>query len=347
MLVRGVGLVGSVTALALACTACTPRPETGPIQASSRAKAAPSVAVAAAVVESPAPVPAPEPASIEFATSWRGFGVPSCSYLAPANASDFIGEDGGIDVVFHFHAGQMSEREMKASGVRGVFVSCGYGIGTGGYSSAFADPKRFGWMMKRLTSTVGVSAKRRDTHLRRLALVSWSAGFAAIQRILSVPEWYEAADAVVLLDSLHARYVDPPASEASRRATFAAASARGAEHVDVRQLRQFTRFATDALAGRKTMVITHSSIIPPDYASTTEATAALLREVGVIPVAAVGTEKTARGMALSSHADEGGLHVRGFRGVGPRDHFDHLHMIDEALRSWLVPRWYTPVGERP
>ena len=317
----------AVLASMLALTACAPRADEAP-----PVKTAPAVAVAAASFESPAPVAAPEPADapdVAMAKHWKGFGVAKCSYLAPRE--DFIGDDGGVDVVFHFHAGQMSEREMRESGVRGVFVSCGYGIGSGGYARAFADEGRFGFMMKRLTSAIGREAQRGDVHLRRLTLASWSAGFAAISRILAVPEWYEATDTVVLLDSLHAQYVDGEGP------------ARGADRVDVKMLRRFVRFASDAAAGKKTMVITHSAIVPPDYASTFEATSALLFEVGVIPVAA--DEKTARGMTTSTAADEGGLHVRGFRGMGPQDHFDHLHMIGSVLRTWVVPRW-SAAGDR-
>lgn len=52
-------------------------------------------------------------------------------------------------------------------------------------------------------------------------------------------------------------------------------------------------------------------------------------------------------MSLTVRADAGNLHVRGLRGAGPRDHFDHLYLVGAALRSWLVPRWYTSSGERP
>ncbi len=329
------------------------------------AKTSPPVAVAAAAFESPAPVPSPEslaPVAV-WEKSWQGFGVPKCSYLAPASTSDFIAEDGGVDVVFHFHAGQMSERDMKASGVHGVFVSCGYGMGTGGYSSAFEDPHRFGWMMKQLMWTLGQrymksekasanvtsAASNAKPHLRHLALVSWSAGFASVNRILAVPEWYAATDTVVLLDSLHAQYID------SFESPNPHTPAQGVEKVDTRGLRRFERFAADAVAGKKTMVITHSSIIPPDYASTSEATAALLSDIGAVaeviekgsPAEKDGPRLPESNMALASRLDQGNLHVRGFRGTGPHDHFDHLHLIGEALRSWLVPRWYTPGGERP
>jgi hypothetical protein len=321
-------------------------------------KVRPPVAVAAAVVEVPAPVPLARDEAIEFRKTWKGFGVAKCAYLAPEG--DFVGSDGAVDVVVHFNAGQMSQEELRASGLRGVFVSCGYGIGTGGYSRAFEDPRRFAWMLKRLMAAIASEEKRPGAHVGRLALAAWSAGFASVNRILAVPSYYAATDAVVLLDGLHAQYVAPNSH----------APAQGKERVDRNMLRHFIRFAADAAAGKKTMVVTHSAIVPPDYASTAESTAALLDAVGVtassrraaegegvrVPVRArvrVGASvpedhDVANGWDsdATTIADQGGLHVRGFRGAGPRDHFDHLHLIGDALRSWLVPRWYTPGGER-
>jgi hypothetical protein len=314
----------------------------GPAPGDAVAKQAPPVTAAAAAPASDAPLAVPLAAlPVDFEKEWRGFGVSRCTYLAPRGS--VARADGAVDVVFHFHAGQMSERELRASGVRGVFVSCGYGIGTGGYSKAFEDPRRFGWMVQRLLRAL---AKDRHEpadgfHLGRLALASWSAGFASVNRILAVPEWYAATDAVILLDGIHAQYMAPNPGTPGQ----------GVDRVDVKMLRHFIEFATDAAAGKKVMVITHSAIVPPDYASTTEATAALLDQVGVAP-ATRPEEAEASGRAFPSMgapevvADQGGLHVRGFRGKGPHDHFDHLHLIGDALRSWVLPRWYTPRGER-
>jgi len=60
-----------------------------------------------------------------------------------------------------------------------------------------------------------------------------------------------------------------------------------------------------------------------------------------------------RSMTLIKRADAGNLHVRGFRGRGPKDHFEHLYLIGEVLRSWVAPRWkredrlvYTLAGEQ-
>ena len=63
---------------------------------------------------------------------------------------------------------------------------------------------------------------------------------------------------------------------------------------------------------------------------------------GTHPVDVASTavdEAASRNMTLTKRADAGNLHVRGFRGRGPRDHFDHLYLIGEVLRFWVVPRW--------
>ncbi len=147
-------------------------------------------------------------------------------------------------------------------------------------------------------------------------------------------------DAVILLDSLHAQYTGPVTHTA----------AQGEEHVDLKMIGPFVRFAKDAARGRKAMIMTHSSIIPPDYASSAEATGALLSALGVSKTEDHATNT--RGMQQLYRADAGDLHVRGFRGRDPRDHFAHLYLIGEVLQSWVVPRWkrqdrlvYTLAGE--
>ncbi len=289
--------------------------------------------------EAPSPIPASiqgsQPLSIAPRTvtpdlsppiafdRWKGLSFGT--YLAP-NA-DFVTADGGIDVVFHFHAGQMAERQMKESGMNAVFVSCGFGIGSGPYATAFASPERFGRMLDELVKNLETSTGKKGLHVRKLGLASWSAGFAAVSKILGVDRYYAMVDTVVLNDSLHSQYLDPNPRTA----------AQGSDRVDPRMLRAFIRFAKDAKDGKKTMVITHSAIVPPDYASSTEATQALLTAIDV-PAIAV-SEPASHKMTLIKRADAGNLHVRGFKGGGPRDHFEHLHLLGEALQTWVVPRW--------
>ena len=326
---RRAPLSSLVLALAAACTACAPQTAAAPKVAGTGPHGEPHATAPAAELVSP---------EVELDDHWKGLGA-GCSYLAPKG--EVGGDDGGVDLVFHFHAGQMSEREMRESGMNAVFVSCGFGIGTGPYAKAFTDPNRFGRIVDTVVRSLDESHDKKGLHVRRVALVSWSAGFAAIGRILRVPRYYDMVDSVVLLDSLHAGYTGPKPH----------AAALGVERVDVKGLATFVRFARDAARGDKTMVMTHSSIIPPDYASSAEATGAVLAELRVPTAPAEETNE--RGMTLYYRADSGDLHVRGFRGRGPRDHFAHLHLIGEVLRSWVVPRWkradrlvYTHAGEQ-
>lgn len=303
------------------------------------------VARADGPADGPAAELAPPAPPIAF-DRWRGLSFGT--YLAPA--ADFVAQDGGVDVVFHFHAGQMAEKQLKASGLHAVFVSCAFGIGSGAYSKAFASPQRFQHMLDEVVKNLEKQTGKKGLHVRRLALASWSAGFAAVGKILGVDRYYAMVDTVILNDSLHAKYGDPNPTVGGF------STSRGAERVDLATIRSFVRFAKDAVAGTKSMTITHSAIVPPDYASSTEATQALLTAIEV-PTTITRPEDEApspvwRGMTLVKRADSGNLHVRGFRGGGPRDHFEHLYLIGEVLRSSLVPRWkreerlvYTLAGE--
>src|SRR5439155_6639185 len=172
--------------------------------------------------------------------------------------------DGGVDVIVHFNAAQLADAEWRRSGASAVIVSAAYGhLGTQAYRDAFADRDRFGAMMKDLVRRVHA------TYVRRLALVSWSAGYAATDMILREPRYYAMVDTVILLDSLHAAYTSAKAP--------AAGSSR---EVDTTTLATFVRFARDAGDGKKTMIVMHSSIIPPDYASTTETAAIVCEAAG-------------------------------------------------------------------
>src|SRR5207302_1191955 len=119
-------------------------------------------------------------------TYWRPM-AGSAMYLAPRD--NFVADDGGVDVIVHFHAGMLAEKEWRKSGTSAVLVSAAYAqSGTTPYREAFADPNRFGAMLKDLTQRVHA------THVRRLALVSWSAGYAASDVILRDPRYYAMVD---------------------------------------------------------------------------------------------------------------------------------------------------------
>jgi hypothetical protein len=248
--------------------------------------------------------------------AWRPM-IAGATYMAPRES--LMGEDGGVDVVVHFNAGQMADKEWRRSGMAAVIVSASYGsFGSTAYREAFADPARFGTMLDDLMRRLQPELDAKIPHVRRLALVAWSAGYAAIDMILREPRYYGMVDSVVLLDGLHTDYVE-------------------GHRVDEAALASFVRFARDAAEGSKSFVVSHSSIIPPNYASTTETAEVLCRAADATRIDEA--RRSERGMDEIYRADRGDLHVLGFKGDGPKDHIAQLYVLGDLMRTYVVPRW--------
>ena len=81
--------------------------------------------------------------------------------------------------------------------------------------------------------------------------------------------------------------------------------------------------------GEKKMLITHSSVFPGTFASTTECTEYLLKNLDLIrkPVLRYG----AVGMQQVGETTSGNLLILSYAGNSAPDHVDHLH----ALRYFL------------
>jgi len=261
--------------------------------------------------------------SIEYgAYQGTSFGA----YLTPKG--DFIDADGGVDLIFHFNAAILAEKSWRRSDANAVIVSQAFSTyGTGAYEDACSDQARFGRMVTEVLAGIARTSHRDNLHARRITLVGWSAGFAAVGKILSVPRYFDMVDGVVLLDGLHAQYSLRPGETKGPN--------MGSAKVNVAQLGTFIRFAVDAAQGKKQMIITHTQILTPDYASTTESSDALVREVGVTNAA---TDETLFGMHLRTRAHKKNLHVLGFTGGNPEDHLKHLHSVGDVVRTWVTPR---------
>jgi hypothetical protein len=248
------------------------------------------------------------------------------AFMAPKG--DFIDADGGVDLVFHFNAAMLAEKSWRRSDANAVIVSQAFStFGTSPYEDAYSDQGRFGRMVTEVVASISRTQHRDNLHARRITLVGWSAGFAAVGKILSVPRYFDMVDSVVLLDGLHAQYTLRPGEPRGPN--------KGAGRVNVGQLSTFIRFASEAVQGRKQMVVTHTSIMTPDYASSTEASDALVREVGLTNAT---TDEAMFGMHLRTRAHKRNLHVLGFTGGNGEDHMKHLHAVGDVVRTWVTPR---------
>src|SRR5262245_51880055 len=218
--------------------------------------------------------------------------------------------DGRVPLFIHFHSAAWLP-EAAASRRQVAVISVQLGSGSSVYAKPFADPKVFHELLKEAESKAGV-------RFGPVGLTAWSAGYGAVRAILRDKEAYERVAFVLLIDGMHAGY--EKGGEPKKLVT---------EDVAV-----FARFAEDAAAGKKQMIVTHSEIVPDGYASTTETADYLLHHLG-LKREAVKKEGPMKTCQLSE-ARKGRFTLIGYEGKAAADHVDQLHSLPEYLK-WV--RW--------
>ncbi len=214
-----------------------------------------------------------------------------------------------LPLLIHFHGGTWLP-EVAAVGVNTAVISMQIGSGSGVYAKVFSDPQRFGNLLKEAETKAGMK-------FSSVTLSGWSAGYGAIREILKTPESYARVDCALLIDGLHTGYVGgKPGPHESQ--------------LEVEPLEIFVKFARDAVAGKKRMMITHSEIFPGTFASTTETTEYLIHQLGlkrktVIKWGAMQTQ-------ILSEVKAGKFLLLGLAGNSAPDHVDQLHSLPEYLK---------------
>jgi hypothetical protein len=224
---------------------------------------------------------------------------------------------GGFDLVIHLNGDEPVRRELIES-------KQGFALYTltlppkQGYAPEFNSTRLYEAIV---TGTEQLVTERagRAAHVRHVAFSAWSAGFVGIAAALSQPA-SKAVDAVILVDGLHAPRND--------RFAFKA------------QLEPFVAYAKRAAAGQAFMFVSHSSVDPPGFASTTECAHYLIAELGGKPQAV--KRQDAMGLELVEYFSTGDLHVRGYAGNDKPDHCAQLAVLRDVFaalgRRWSAPR---------
>jgi hypothetical protein len=259
-----------------------------------------------------------------------GFGVydrwsraPSMGQMiAPARGG--ILRDGTFDVMFHFHGHEAARKEWVHVMDGAVLVGIDLGIGSGPYSSAFNSATTFKALVESVEQAMAKKHHLKRARARNIGLSAWSAGYGAVQEILASSYGKQNVDAVILLDGLHTGYVG--------------------NDLNGRQLQSFVDFAKRAAAGDRFMFVSHSSIIPPGYASTTETANFLISELGGRPSRAKARPSDPMGLDLVSRFSKGNFHVRGFAGNDKLDHCAQIGLYRDVLKLYIKPVWQSPKG---
>jgi hypothetical protein len=234
-------------------------------------------------------------------------------------------EGGAVNLVLHLHgAAAIVERAVvEAHWPAALIVLNRKGLSSV-YARPFADPALFDRLLARACEEVArVRAPGSTLRPGRVVLSAFSAGFGGVRAILGVPAHFDRVDALVLADSLYCGYAEPA----------------DARRPDPALMAGFRRFAREAAAGRKAMLVSHSAQVPEGYASTTESADDLIREVG--GAATSGRRDWGAGLVETRRFEAGRLRIVGFAGEGPEDHLRHLRQVQslwKALPDPFAPR---------
>jgi hypothetical protein len=237
--------------------------------------------------------------------------------LAPKKPK--LGARGEFDLMIHFHGHEPVRKEWVQIMHNAVLVGIDLGLGSGPYETTFAPHGTLRSLVESVERAMAKRTGRADAHVGHLGLSAWSAGYGAIQNILLDGWATEHVDTVVLLDGMHCGY-------------------RGKALNEI-QLKPFIEFSERAAAGKRLMVVTHSSIIPPGYASTTETANFLVMKLGGKAVRSRSRSGDPMGLELISRYSRGGFHVRGFSGNDTLDHCAQIGFYRDVLRVHVKPRW--------
>ncbi|MBI3201445.1 MAG: hypothetical protein HYZ29_07875 [Myxococcales bacterium] len=235
-----------------------------------------------------------------------------------------IAANGGFDVMFHFHGHEPVRKEWTQVMDGAVLVGIDLGIGSGPYASAFSSPEAFKKLVDSVEKAMAEKTGKKNAHVRHVGLSSWSAGYGAVGEILQQPLGKKLVDTVILLDGLHSGY--------------------NGESLNELQLRPFADFAKEASARHKLMFVSHSSIIPPGYASTTETAKFLIEKVGGKPKKTKPRGADPMGLDLNARFSKGSFHVRGYNGNDKMDHCAHIGLLRDVLKVHVKSRWDSPKG---
>ncbi|WP_149304321.1 hypothetical protein [Pareuzebyella sediminis] len=230
---------------------------------------------------------------------------PVTLYLPPL--ANTLGE---LDLLIHFHGAPFVpidamyhlERPMALAVVQ-------LGSGSSVYGRPFEDTTVF------LDFIVAIRNKLSLQKIGKIYCSSFSAGYGAVRELLK--SHFDELDGILLLDGLHTDYI-PDKTRLADGGTL-----------NTDKLSNFLKYAKAAVAGRKSLVITHSEIFPGTYASTTETSEWLLEQLK-LPRNAV-LKHGPVGMQQLAETKQGRFRVLAFAGNTAPDHVDHFHGMLEFL----------------
>ena len=219
----------------------------------------------------------------------------------------YASKDSNIPLSLHLHGSPtVVEREFVRSKTKGVLVTVSLNGLSGVYKAKFENARELDGILTEVAAKLAAFKVAEKPVISRLTVSSFSAGFGGVREMLQDDRAYDRIDRLILADSLYCGYLEgasPP-------------------QVDPKLMAGFLRFAKDAAAGKKTLVISHCQLKPEGYASTAETADYLLTHLGLRRTDV--DEEWAKTWRCTSRCRAKGFHLAGFGGDQGRDHMQHL-----------------------
>ena len=224
-----------------------------------------------------------------------------------------------IPLLIHFHGDyRVAQEAVEQFKEPLLLLHCHWGGGSSSYGRPLISkgPDSFMEEVRK-----GIQDTFLNKQITTIYVSAWSAGYGAIRELIRSREVDNYLEGILLMDGLHCSYVP-------ERRTLAEGGS-----LDSLAMEPFVQWAIQAKAGGKSFFITHSSVFPGTYASTTETASYLLRrmEVGRQSVLLEGP----MGMQQTSTAKESGFTVLSYAGNSAPDHVDHYHAFGNFIHRWL------------
>lgn len=215
----------------------------------------------------------------------------------------------GLDLIIHFHGLSKVTEFAICRKKSQVMVTVSGGSGSSSYEKLFINGDEFTDILNRVQKELGIN------RFSSITLSGWSAGYGAIRALILRYEEY--IDHIILLDGIHASYIP------ENKVLYEGGT------IDSTDLNAFLKFGQKAMLGKKRMLITHSSIFPGTFASTTECTEYLVDNLNLKRKAVL--KQGPVGMQQVGEVHSGKFSILSYAGNTAPDHIDHLHGLGYFL----------------
>ncbi len=223
---------------------------------------------------------------------------------------------GRYDLVVHLHgATKVVEENLADAYPEAVWVTLTLPGLSSVYRRHFRDPNVFTSLLEEVEHHLAARSLVQEPELRHLTVTSFSAGFGGVRELLKQPRNWARIDSLVMADSLYAGF----RGDVTDRV------------VNPEHLKPFVGFARLAADGQKRMLLSHTELHTPDYASTGETADYLVRALG--GPRHLGRTVHVDGLVERSRYSNGNFLVIGFEGETGESHMMHLRHLGIFLRE--------------